>query len=215
MYGSTLTRSVNGVMHMLRRPYHAVKWWENLLTAKEPIDAGLPWISWPSIDYLKGNVKSGSEVLEYGGGGSTIFFAGLGCKVTTVESSEVWVSRIDSRLRELGMADLVQLHPSPVVNSFGRLAYVRVAQQTFWDVVLVDGLLDTRVDCVQNCRDRIRPGGLLILDDAWRREYVEVPALLKDFHRIEFVGLGPARLGVTKTDVYIAPMRYPNGHGHS
>jgi hypothetical protein len=51
----------------------------------------------------------------------------------------------------------------------------------------------------------VLPGGLLVLDDAYRPSYAPAREVLREWRRLEFWGLGPGRRGVTKTDIYMCP----------
>jgi hypothetical protein len=62
-----------------------------------------------------------------------------------------------------------------------------------------------RMQCLEEAREHISVGGLVILDDAWRHEYIDTSVIMRTFEHLRFVGLGPARWGVTRTDVYCAP----------
>jgi predicted O-methyltransferase YrrM len=142
------------------------------------------------------------NAFEYGGGGSTIFFASRGLRVTTVEHSADWCNRIYRELQLRGLLDRVT-----VLHIQDADEYVNAIKQSGpHDCILVDGIEEDglRVKCVRAAALCSRQGmGILILDDAWQERYEVVPRVLSDWRRFEFVGLGPARLGVTRTDVYL------------
>lgn len=211
MYGTTLTRSLNAMRFMVRRPRDGVRWWTDRVMRKSPIELGVPWVSWPCIDYLRSHVKAGMKVLEWGGGGSTVFFAALGCEVTSVESNASWQRRIDSALKAHGLSGRVR---SRLIECEGgdpalRERYVHAAEEGGpWDVILIDGWEGpelTRMDCARTAASCLSRDGMVVLDDAWVERYREAPVIFSALSRLEFWGLGPARLGVTKTDVYRAP----------
>jgi hypothetical protein len=144
-------------------------------------------------------------VFEWGGGGSTVFFLAKGCMVTTVESSEFWKQRIEEQISlELQARWQLRFVPSDSNDDPRAALYVdSVLDGAPWDVVLVDGW--NRGLCLLRARPTVRPGGLLILDNADQPQFDNVPEALQGWERLEFRGLGPARSWVTKTDIYIKP----------
>jgi hypothetical protein len=151
-------------------------------------------------------------VFEWGGGGSTVFFAEQGCHVTTVESSEAWKSVILERAVGIVGSSLdIRLIPAETRDPSVVTQYIRsVREGAPWDIIVVDGLEESyisRVDCIREAAVALNDGGLVILDDAYRSVYAQVPDLLQGWERLVFRGLGSARLGVTQTDIYRAPQR--------
>jgi hypothetical protein len=217
MYGNTLTRSVNAFRHMLLEPRHAARWVGDRVTRRSPLELGLPWLSWPSIEYLRRELRPGMRVFEWGGGGSTIFFLRLGCTVTTVESNPLWrdrlllaVSREDFRIRDRSDLRFVPAETGERENVIAYIDAVRAGAP--WDVILVDGIDEpflNRINCLRIAPQALSVTGLIILDDAWRDLYADAAHILHGYIRREFWGLGPCRLGVTKTDVYETSLRSP------
>jgi hypothetical protein len=213
MYGNTLTRSMGALTHMVTRPRDGVRWWKDRLGGKKsPIAKALPWISWPCIDFLTSAIRPGMRVFEWGGGGSTFFFLRAGCNVTTVESNEYWKQQIDQALAEspdLARRSELRLIPASSQKPANISAYIEsVRTGGPWDIILVDGLQESylsRMECLNAAISHVKPGGYLVLDDAYRTDYADAPNVLSDFTRREFWGLGPSRMGVTKTDVYSTP----------
>ena len=147
----------------------------------------LPWLPFPLIDVLEAAVVPGARVFEYGGGGSTLWFLDRGASVVTVEHHPDWArtlrSVIDNRdwtLLERGLEDDAQ-------------AYVEAISEFpdgEFDVVVVDGR--ERVRCALAALDKVRPGGLLILDDIDRDRYA--PALEGiAWPRTDYVAFAPAK----------------------
>ena len=209
-YGNWLSRRLNFVWQVVRRPHHFLRWSKARTVTSSALDQGIPWLSWPAIDYLQRSLRPGMEVFEWGGGGSTLFFVRQGCSVTTVEDNADWKQAIERRLAgslEAGRQRLtVQLVPVSKDDRASLERYIAPVRADQWDVVLVDGAdAVQRSDCVKAACDHVRPGGLLVLDDAYRPDYAEVPAILQQWRRLPFWGLGPGRRGVTKTDVYVCP----------
>ena len=145
MQGTTLTRSLNAFRHMLLEPKFAARWAGERLRPTTPLQRGLPWTSWPSIEYLQKRLRPGMRVFEWGGGGSTVFFLRLGCSVATVESDRVWRDRISEAIsRETsdarGRWDLrfVRAEAGGMVPVTAYVEAVKFGAP--WDLILVDGI---------------------------------------------------------------------------
>jgi hypothetical protein len=72
-----------------------------------------------------------------------------------------------------------------------------------FDLVLVDGR--ARVAAVRHAMPKVRPGGLLVLDDAERPRYREAIVSLDGWTRRCFTGPGGVSPNYWQTDVYLKP----------
>src|SRR5690349_2021493 len=114
MEGTNTYRVVLAIGHMVMWPKDAGRWFiDTVVSRRTALQRGLPWMSWRAIDFLQAHITPGLCVFEWGGGGSTVFFAEHGCHVTTVESSEVWRSVILERCKDMKSVPLdIRLIPA-------------------------------------------------------------------------------------------------------
>lgn len=194
------------VTEMLRHPRHAAPWLRDRLSGDSPVSQGMPWIAWPCVDFLDSYLRPGHVVLEWGGGGSTIYFLRKGCRVTTVESSDQWVKELTARVDALGADCRARwdLRFVPAKDNQDPLIAEYVDQVTRggpWDAVLVDGW--SRFTCLLAARPYVKVGGVLLLDNANQAQFADVPSVMKGCEHRRFRGLGVARSWVTRTDAYI------------
>lgn len=68
--------------------------WKVRRTLGSALDAREPWIATPALRVLRALVHAGEMVVEWGAGGSTLYFLDSGCCVTTVEHSQDWQERV-------------------------------------------------------------------------------------------------------------------------
>jgi predicted O-methyltransferase YrrM len=191
---------------MLRNPRHAASWAHDRFSSVGPAAQGLPWIAWPCIDFMSDHLKPTHEIFEWGGGGSTLFFLKKGCRVTTVESSSEWVEQLEAQIRALGSEARSRwdLRYVPISdNSDPAVAdYIQqVALGGPWDLVMVDGW--SRLKCLHEGLHHVKPGGVLVLDNANQKQFESVPRVMQTWTRHAFRGLGVARSWVTQTDAYV------------
>src|SRR6187200_1579577 len=73
------------------------EWMAQIESKKEPLDLEMPWITLLGRDFiaahLKGKTKDKVKILEYGSGGSSLFFLRFG-QVVSVEHNEEWFTKI-------------------------------------------------------------------------------------------------------------------------
>jgi hypothetical protein len=193
--------------HLLQHPGNVPRYVaHNLITRKPPVELELPWFSYGAIDFLKEYLRLEMRVFEFGSGGSTLFFAQCSRSVTAVEDNAHWCEIVATKLAARGIKN-VDLRHVPVTftteKAFTKSDYLQMVRQSVFDVIVVDGTewtTNVRPICFQAAEERIRPGGIIVVDDSWRyRELRQVNRA----GRVElFESVGPARFGVTSTDVY-------------
>jgi predicted O-methyltransferase YrrM len=128
----------------------------------------LPWLTPAGNDILAARLDHSDIGLEMGSGRSTLWFAKRTRYLTSIEDDAIWYGRVESMLREASQDNVtLRLIPKDVPDSDGsRSAYVRAIRdvQDPLDYVLIDGAY--RDHCAVNVTSKIRPGGMLIVDNA-------------------------------------------------
>lgn len=185
-------------------------WCKDRINRESPISRGLPWISYPALRFLQGVVKPGMRVFEWGSGGSTVFFARKGCRVTSVESSEFWHDRLKGGLHVISPEqrsniDLRFIRADPQEYPQGLDAYVAsVLDGGPWDFVLVDGW--ERVRCAETAQQALAPDGILVFDNSDQPQFAAARERLA-LQETPFPGLGVSRIWPTQTSVYMEHLR--------
>ena len=220
MYGNNITRTLNVLRYFVKQPKYIPGWLYNNVTKKTPLIIKLPWLSYPSIEFLDKYIKSHHRVFEYGGGGSTLWFSERCNEIISAENSDHWAKQLldkyysNQNLIAKLKLKIVEVSEHPNIEEYPLADnYVNtIVDDAPYDIILVDGVdgvagiggkKNYRVECIKKAREYLNKKGIIILDDSWRDKYSEVPKILADFERLEFWGLGPCRLGVTKTDIYV------------
>lgn len=149
----------------------------------QPVDRmgrPLPWYTYPAIAFLDGLSFSDCDVLEWGAGNSTLYWAHKARFVHSIEHDRHWF-------------DLLSKYELPanvtLVHAGDSASYLDGPQGDSFDVVVVDGL--HRAACARRAPLHLRPGGLIILDNSdWlpktAAQLREAGLIQADFH-----GLGP------------------------
>jgi len=146
----------------------------------------LPWYTYPAIDFLAQRGFEGRDVLEFGGGQSTLWWQARARSVLTVEGDRDWYQRIVG-----GMASNVSLHHVPVEPEDSlqqiRTLIARHSTQKF-DVIIVDG--HRRRELAALAFDYLAPEGALLLDNAEGYGFYE-EIRGRNCRRVDFFGFAP------------------------
>lgn len=133
-------------------------------------DPDAPWLPRQAIWILSEWLKPTDHGLEWGSGRSTAWFAGRVEKLTSIEHDPGWHRRVQSMLLRKNAKNvellLFEVH-GPDVRSADESEYVSIGGRippSSLDFVLVDGLY--RDNCAKLAMELIKPGGLLIIDNA-------------------------------------------------
>lgn len=159
----------------------------------------LPWLPFRLIDRLGAEVGPGARVFEYGGGGSTLWFLDRGADVVTVEHDEQWAALLRGSVAGERW-DLLHRSGDDDYREYVH-AIDDFADNTF-DVVLVDGR--ERVRCLRAALPKVRPGGVVIVDDTDRERYAAGLAAVP-WSREDVVGFAPAKPTLAYSTVLTRP----------
>lgn len=121
-----------------------------------------PWLTPQAIEMLEGWLTRERVGIEWGSGRSTAWLASRMGSLTSVEHDPVYYGRVLAQLRARGIANvelLLRMEATPYASVVARHA-------PRLDFALVDGAY--RDACVASAIRQLRPGGILMLDNAER-----------------------------------------------
>lgn len=169
------------------------RWKRSLMPGASSMRDRKPWLTFPAIDLLHQQALPSHRVFEYGGGGSTLFWCDRVAEVVTVEHDAIWFKALEQAAQGVkakwnglsipsAAGDLVP-DPDPAEPahyssadeaSKGRnyKAYaeaINAYPDAHFDIVLIDGR--SRASCLALSVPKLKPGGLLVLDNAERAYY--------------------------------------------
>jgi hypothetical protein len=167
-----------------------------------PVQLGLPWLPYSVIDALAERAKA-ATVFEYGGGGSTLWFARRAARVVTVEHDEQWHAALVKATSHLDSVDVL-LKPLASEDGASYVTAIDRYKEECFDIVAVDGR--HRVECVRRAMTKVRPGGLLLLDDSDRPKYGSAREILSNWTARDFFGLVPCKDRPGTTTLFTKPI---------
>ena len=169
---------------------HLKMWISEYILRLDTINAGYMWTSYSLHQFLHSLNLKNKNVLEFGSGGSTVFFLKRKANLITFEHSQVWIEKLRLRLghQSKWKSYFVEFIPREDDQN-GYLKYIEKIQDIedeTVDIALVDGR--HRVECIRAVQSKLVPGGQIILDDSDRPSYEESYEILKNWETFRISG---------------------------
>jgi spermidine synthase len=211
MYLSNSARTKKLILSLLLNPQDIISYLRYSLSKKTPLEIGLPWWSYKSINTIAPLLKKEHNVFEWGSGGSTLFLAKRTNKVVAVENNPGWFERVQSSIKKFRINNVQISHQEINLedsDAFMRSPYANYISGSF-DIIVIDGedhfgpsaSWSAREYCFEISQSLISSnGGIIIVDDSWRYPKITTMSDAKEIKICE--STGPCRKGVTRTDLH-------------
>jgi hypothetical protein len=159
----------------------------------------MPWWNARATGYLGQHLRAGDKVFEWGSGGSTVWLMSQGARVTSVEHNPEWRAKVLARCPDATVRLIPPAAHGQLTAELGNQAqfyddYVAAIDQLddgSLDVVIVDGM--SRLACVRRAAPKLRPGGLLVVDDTDMGCFKPARKLLPGWRVVRHTGFKPTR----------------------
>jgi hypothetical protein len=187
--------------------------WLRSLREGRAVDAAgkpIPWFTYPAIDYIRQLDLSEKIVFEWGAGYSTLFWSSRAKSVISVETDPLWYSLLKPQLA----SNCELILATGEVDQYSSL----IQNKNGFDVIVIDGIGESRAACSRTAITNLRLGGLIILDnsDLW----LTSSQILRDsgLIQVDFTGFAPMNAHCHTTSVYfsrdfnIVPLRRHQPH---
>jgi predicted O-methyltransferase YrrM len=119
-----------------------------------------PWFTREAVRVLAQLLRPDDRCFEWGSGRSTRWLATRTASIRSIEHDPEWLARVRTEL-----ADQPNACVERVTATLPEYAGT-IASESSLDVVIVDGLF--RDECALAATDKVRPGGILVIDDVER-----------------------------------------------
>lgn len=133
---------------------------ESFDKGRDTLEIGYPWLTFGAIIALEAIINKEMRVLEFGSGGSTLFWA-KNCKsVKSYETNPKWFADVKQKTDILNNVELIL---STEHLSFG----LKTEPDNFYDVVLIDSdpKYASRLRLAKMSVPKIKVGGWLVIDN--------------------------------------------------
>ena len=161
----------------------------------------IPWYTYPAIEYLSQFDYTDKQILEFGCGYSSLFWAKRAKKVTSIEDNLNWFDKWKKEFNEPNL-DIRWRDEGEI---YERAAF---EDEIKYDVIIVDG--KRRFQCAEVAVKALNKGGMIILDDSDRintsQEYVKAVEILKaaNLLQVDFYGFCPMNNYTKTTSVFFS-----------
>lgn len=200
--------------------------WLESLAPDYLLTSRIPWITFDAFDYLEAARLSGFRIFEWGSGGSTLYWLRKDAAlVVSIEHDPEWFEKMSAATAGSSNLDYRLILPErlppgsapgdpgdpddyatddPGLSSFTFREYAAAIDSyppDYFDLILVDGR--SRPACLKHGGQKVRIGGMLVLDNADRPYYLARTAdYLDNFECLKFPGLAPAAGILCQTNIY-------------
>lgn len=159
----------------------------------------IPWITYAATDFLDSLTFAEYEVLEFGGGSSSLWWAKRCRKLTVIEHNEEWFQII---LEKLGGCTNVSVYKASSEN--GYVEFVDICNP---DVIIIDGEFRNRImdQIEKKFVGQLLPLPKVIVIDNSDRMSSRVTDFCRNMNylKIDFPGMSPINTYVSTTTVAI------------
>ena len=134
---------------------------ELFFKGRRVLEIGYPWLSFGAIIALESIVHKNLKVLEFGSGGSTVFWAQTCKNVKSFETNPDWFEKVRQRIKEFKNVEII------LANQEGILKRLAKEPNNHYDIVLIDACPKDaeRILLANAALPKIKSGGFLVLDN--------------------------------------------------
>lgn len=158
----------------------------------------LPWYTYPCIDFLRFRTYEDKNVLEFGGGQSTIWWAKRAQSVVTFEGNEEWHGKIKNM-----MPENVHLHYVSMDNREEQVLEIqntlKIERPSKYEIIVIDGLF--RYEMIRIAISMLAENGIIICDNSEGYGFYE-GFKDSDLKRVDFYGNAPGVILPHCTSIY-------------
>lgn len=144
-----------------------------------------PWLTDTAINFIADLCHKNKQlkILEFGSGGSTIWFAQRTNYLVSIEHNPKWYNLVTQALENLNLDNLnPKLKPEITRKLLNPPAYYQICAEfpdNYFDLILIDAI--ERVNCAVQAVRILKPGGILMLDNCERVQYLPIYENLKSW----------------------------------
>ena len=126
-----------------------------------------PWLCKDAVSILESWLKPTDRGLEWGSGRSTIWFATRVEHLISIEHDPKWAQVVKKNLSDLNLTNRIDYHlltdGAEEKSDCNYVNFIQNINPNSLDFCLVDGVC--RDHCALACLDKLKPSGILIIDN--------------------------------------------------
>lgn len=173
--------------------------WFRSFESKSPVDGHsepIPWVTYSFIDFIADRIQKEHTIFEFGSGNSTLYYAKRALKVVSVEHDKAWFDKISATKPSNSEMIFCELQTG------GDYSKMPANMGQKFDIIIVDGR--DRVNCCYQSLTALSEGGVVVLDDSERENYIAAISFFKKegFKELSFSGISPGLFYRKSTSVF-------------
>jgi hypothetical protein len=159
----------------------------------------LPWYTFPAIRFLSQFEYHQADILEFGGGQSTSWWAKRARSVVTLDPHQPWAEWLSRRVPS--NVAVHHLQNSGKADTF--------LGDRLFDVIVVDAgseeyPYDDRVENMRLALNHMKPAGFILVDNSTEPYCAEIATIAREnaLNRIDFIGFAPGGVSEYGTSLF-------------
>lgn len=154
------------------------------------LERGYPWLTFGAIIFLEGIINKSFKILEFGSGGSTIFWANNCEYVKSYETNKQWFEDVKNRAKNFRNVNL------QLVDNQSIFEKIDGEPNHYYDLILVDNDPKDvdRNEVLKSAISKVRRDGWVVIDNyaKFGMEKYSYPSNIKlfTFDELKYSGLG-------------------------
>lgn len=159
---------------------------ESFLDGKDTVAIGYPWLTYGAIIAIEGLIKPEHNVLEFGCGGSTVFFSSRCHQVKSYELRMRWIEIVKRKLPNPSNVTFMHGRPRLLLNNVSR------EKDEFYDWLIVDmgGSYRLRRWMMGRGIPKLKKGGYMVVDNYAQEELSKLDYSHWDVYTFDDFGYG-------------------------
>lgn len=134
---------------------------KSFFDGSDTLENGYPWLTFGAIIFLENVLKKDFSVLEFGSGGSTLFFSKKTKAVKSFETNPDWFEKVKQKTTKLKNVEIFYADRKTMSNA------LKNTKDQSLDIILIDSdpRRSKRLDLANLSKPKLKIGGFLILDN--------------------------------------------------
>lgn len=138
--------------------------YDTFIKGDQVLKAGCPWLTFGAIIALEQIVNPKWRVLEFGSGGSTVFWANNCQSVKSFETDSQWFTAVKNRIQSFTNVQII------LANFEEILIKIKKETDNYYDIVLIDSNPNqtNRLALANAAASKVKTNGWMVIDNYLR-----------------------------------------------
>lgn len=134
---------------------------QDFFKGKGTLEIGYPWLSFGAIMALESIVNKNLKILEFGSGGSTVFWAKNCQSVKSFETNRQWYEKVCEKTKKFKNVEII------LADQAETLKKLDMEPDNYYDIILVDSYPKDieRILIANTATKKVKANGWLIIDN--------------------------------------------------